>query len=190
MQHRPKAPAASRRVPPIREVLRGGCRLKQRRSYRPAERESENRGSQSHLERVCTSRRGAVRTVGSVKTVAPPLGPRSRVDERRRPLRRPSHTGKMSAKVSAKRPRAMNQAPTTMSTYPPQCLTAGAPLCSRLTSCCCAMATPNAAANSSRIRTTAVTANATTAAAEPPVVSACPARPARMGPVHPKPAAR
>jgi hypothetical protein len=36
----------------------------------------------------------------------------------------------------------------------------------------------------------AVAANAVNAAANPPVMSACPARPARIGPVHPKPAAK
>ncbi len=44
--------------------------------------------------------------------------------------------------------------------------------------------------NISATMTTAAVAKATMAAVKPPVVSACPARPARIGPVQPKPARR
>ncbi len=52
----------------------------------------------------------------------------------------------------------------------------------------CAPATANAEVNNSPTSTMAATAKAVNAAANPPTVKAYPARPARIGPVHPKPA--
>lgn len=81
----------------------------------------------------------------------------------------------------------MNQTPRPISIHPPQRLTTGAPARIRSVTASWATATVVVAANASPTITAAATANATRAAENPPTVSDCPARPARIGPVHPKP---
>src|ERR671919_935048 len=100
------------------------------------------------------------------------------------------YTGNRSANSSAQIPSAANHTPTTISTYPPQRLMEGALARTRSIVVSRAPTIRNEAANRSPTRTTAATTNARKAAPNPPVASPCPARPARIGPVHPKPASR
>ena len=100
------------------------------------------------------------------------------------------YTGKTAANVSAKAPRTKIQVPTTRSRAPPQRLICGAFACRRSSAVSWAFAASRATEKMRRTSAAAATAKARAAASHPPVANACPARPARMGPVHPKPASR
>jgi hypothetical protein len=73
---------------------------------------------------------------------------------------------------------------------PPQRLTSVERAWMRLTVCSCADPITNDSPTNMPTRTIPATTNAAKAAATPPVETACVARPARIGPVQPKPASR
>ncbi len=98
------------------------------------------------------------------------------------------HTRKMLSKNPAKIARTRNQAPTTTRIQPPQRFTVGACAVIRATVRSSALATVNAAMKINPTSTMAATTKAVNAAPKPPIVRAYPARPARIGPVQPKPA--
>ena len=100
------------------------------------------------------------------------------------------YTGNTVAKASAKRPRTKIQVPTTTSSAPAQLLICGALVRRRSRVASSAQATRRAMPKVRTSRVAAARAKARPAASRPPVEKACPARPARMGPVHPKPARR
>jgi hypothetical protein len=73
---------------------------------------------------------------------------------------------------------------------PPHCLTWVTPARMAPTSRSWAAAIAAASANASKVMTPAATIKATKLAAAPPAVKVIPARPARIGPVQPKPASK
>jgi hypothetical protein len=100
-----------------------------------------------------------------------------------------SQTGNTRAKKSPNTPRATNHAPTSTRIQPPHRFMVGPAASSRAASRSWAKATVSAETEANRAMANPATTNAVTAAEVPPTLSACPARPARIGPVHPKPMA-
>jgi len=84
----------------------------------------------------------------------------------------------------------MNHAPTVMRIRPPQRLTVGAPALSESTVRWWAAPTISASPNIKITIMSAAMPNEMNAAEAPPAMRDCPARPARIGPVQPNPAAR
>lgn len=84
----------------------------------------------------------------------------------------------------------MSQMPTKMRIHPPHFFTFTVSVRSVSTSRSCAKAIDSESANIRIVIISAAATKEVNAAGAPPIVNACPARPARIGPVQPKPAIR
>lgn len=98
------------------------------------------------------------------------------------------YTGRNCTKKSAQMASAISQSPTSINMRPPQILTRSVLARSLATRLSCARATANAKTNIKVDIVKAAVTNPRKASHGPPIVNACPARPARIGPVQPKPA--